>query len=193
MVETMTPKQCSSFVRGEEKKRYLVLMLTEPWTKVLILRFPQAGPSHQLINHRPPSKVKSSELGRRPGVSRWWSLQPISPWPLSLLWHCCESESFWCHRFREGGRRRVEIDALAHSVVLQPACFCLFVLEWKKSVRVQYVTKPVCMSLPDPFNKLPISLRKCCPPPKRKHTALDPLRLAKIPALHMGKHTRWCP
>lgn len=45
MIETMTPKQCSSFVHGEEK-RYLVLMLTEPWTKVLILRFPPAGPSH---------------------------------------------------------------------------------------------------------------------------------------------------
>lgn len=45
MIETMTSKQCSSFQHNGEK-RYLVLMLTDPWTEVLILRLPPAVPPH---------------------------------------------------------------------------------------------------------------------------------------------------
>lgn len=128
--------EASSFQYSVAKRRS-ALMLTEPWTKVLILCLPPAVPPHHIINHRGVWKLRSTEPGWRPGVSRWWPLQPISPWLVSLFWHCCEGGSFWCYWFGRRAKERrdrctcwfsgVANSGQLHSPDRTRVCVCVFI------------------------------------------------------------------
>lgn len=135
-------------------------MLAEPWTKVLILCLSPAVLPHYIINHRGAWKVESAEPGWRPGVSRWWPLQPISPWLVSLFWHCCEGESFWCYWFGRRAKERKD-RSLADSGLrsaAQPVFVRMCANEKYISVQCMWQYQSACVSLLQIINYLYVAL-----------------------------------